>query len=63
MLSEVTTHLTHITEGWTAWMSKGGERAGGVPYGYLEVNRVSCLDTNDFSQFKNASFGWIISKI
>jgi len=25
MLSEVTTHLVHIVDGWIAWTSKGGE--------------------------------------
>ena len=49
MLSDITTHLAHMDEGWTAWMSKGGDSMGGVPYGYLEVNRVSVKDTNNFS--------------
>ncbi len=63
MLFEVTTHLVPIVEGWTAWMSKGSERVGGLLHGHLGLNKVSGLNGNNFHCVRNASIGWPISYI
>ena len=51
MLSEATTHGSHMVEGLTAWPSKGREMVGGVPYGYLKVTG-KLYDTIIFAAIK-----------
>ena len=59
MKPEVTTHLTHMAEGWSAWMSKGGK---GYYGGYPKVNTEKIKILMIFLHAIITNFAWIPHK-